>query len=220
MVFLNKVKEFPGEEVTVNKESQSFSIKYLLKSNNNFKAYLVGDIVIQSILTIIPFFSVYALKKFNLPDSAAGGFTMVYMIGMVLGNIIFGIIPDYFGHKVNILALAGSLVLSLLFALWSSSIYAYYLVFICSAVALSIQGISRLAFVLEMVEESKRRFYIAALSSIASPFVLSGFLNGFIIARYGYEIAFIVYSLLSLAVFFWILYMVVDPRKKKKLQAY
>ena len=215
LVFLNKVKEFPGEELKGRKTEQSFSIRYLLSSNKNFKAYLVGDIVVQSILTIIPFFSVYALKKFNLPDAAAGNFTMVYMIGMVLGNIIFGIIPDYLGHKVNILSLAGSLVIALLIALWSSSLYAYYLVFICSAVALSIQGISRLAIILEMVEESKRRFYIAALSSIASPFVLSGFLNGFMINRYGYEFAFVFYAILSVAVFVWILYKVVDPRKKK-----
>jgi len=214
LVFLNKVREFPSEEPEADTKSETFSIRYLLKSNTNFKVYLAGDIVIQSIMTIIPFFSVYALKKFDLPDSAAGSFTTVYMVGMVIGNVVFGIIPDYFGHKVNILAMAASLAAASFFALWSSSIYAYYLVFIFSAIALSILGISRLGIILEMVEESKRRFYIAALSSIASPFVLSGLLNGVIIKHYGYECTFIAYAVLSVAVFFWILFKVVDPRRK------
>jgi MFS family permease len=129
-----------------------------------------------------------------------------------VGNIIFGILPDYFGHKVNILAMAASLAVASLFAYMSQSIYAFYIVFICSAFANSILGISRLAIILEMVEESKRRFYIAALSSIASPFVLSGLLNGYVIRTYGYECMFVVYAVLSAAALVWVLLKVYDPR--------
>jgi MFS family permease len=214
LVFLNKVREFPSEEKSADTSKEKFTIRHLLKSNKNFKAYLAGDIVMQSIFTIVPFFVVYALKRFNLPDAAAGGFTIVYMIGMVVGNIIFGILPDYFGHKVNILAMAASLALASFFAYVSQSIYAFYFVFICSAFANSILGISRLAIILEMVEESKRRFYIAALSSIASPFVLSGLLNGYVIRTYGYECMFVIYTILSIGAFFWVLLEVRDPRAK------
>ena len=206
------MREFPSEENTTDTNSDKFTIGYLLKSNKNFKAYLTGDILIQSIFTIVPFFAVYALKRFSLPDAAAGGFTIVYMVGMVVGNIIFGILPDYFGHKINILTMAASLALASFFAYTSQSLIAFYMVFICSAFANSILGISRLAIILEMVEESKRRFYIAALSSIASPFVLSGLLNGYIIRSYGYECMFIIYAILSFAAFVWILMKVKDPR--------
>ncbi len=214
LVFLNKVREFPSEEKSAGVDKEKFTIGYLLKSNKNFKAYLAGDIVMQSVFTIVPFFSVYALQKFHLPDAAAGGFTMVYMVGMVIGNIIFGILPDHYGHKVNILAMAASLAFASTFAFISQSIYAFYLVFICSAFANSILGISRLAIILEMVDESKRRFYIAALSSIASPFVLSGLLNGYVIKAYGYNTMFIVYAVLSMAAFIWVLLKVTDPRAK------
>jgi MFS family permease len=78
-----------------------------------------------------------------------------------------------------------------------------------------VQGVSRLAFVVEMCSESERPIYIGLLNSITAPIILFGVFGGFLITIIGYVPVFLIYTVISLTAVFWLHKKVTEPRKLK-----
>lgn len=187
--------------------------KKILKENSDFKNFLVADALILMSLTAAGFYAVYAVNKFNLPTSYSGKFTMILMASQVIGNIIFGSLGDYFGHKINIIILAGSSAAASLCAVLFNSALLYGIVFVFVGFTLTLQVISRLALVVEMCNEKDRQVYIALLNTITAPTILFGILGGALITIVGYVPVFLLYILISLMGIFWLIKYVNEPRK-------
>jgi len=78
-------------------------------------------------ITVFAFYAVYGIRKFNLPTSFAGTFTVVQTGSMIAANIIFGVTGDKFGHKLNLLFLSLSSMLSSLIAVAAGNVYVFIL---------------------------------------------------------------------------------------------
>ena len=192
------------------------SSKKILKENLNFKNFLVADALTLMSLTASAFYPVYAIKKFGLPASYAGAFTIILMASQVLGNFLFGYLADFFGHKVNLLILAASSAAASLVAVLANNVLLYGVaVFFFTGCTLTLQGISRLAIVVEMCTESERPFYIGLFNSVTAPTILFGVIGGLLITIIGYVHVFFIYTLISLAAFFWLYKRVKEPRNLK-----
>jgi len=217
--FLNRIEE-PLEEAPGSVKPASFKeillrSKAILKENNDFKNFLVADALILMSLTASSFYAVYAVREFNLPTSYAGAFTMILMAGQLIGNFIFGYLADYSGHKINILILAACSAAASLCAVFANNILAYGIVFFFTGCTLALQGISRLALVVEMCGETERPIYIGLLNSITAPTILFGLVGGLLITVVGYVPVFLIYTLISLTAVFWLYKKVNEPRKLK-----
>lgn len=226
--FLNKLKEREqtvpltlSTETPVEK-TKAVSIKeiisrskIILNENRDFKNFMIADALILMSLTASAFYAVYAIQKFNLPTAYAGTFTIILMASQVFGNFIFGYIADFFGHKINILILAASSAAASLTAAFANNVLFYGVVFFFVGCAVTLQGISRLAIVVEMCNESERPIYIGLLNSVTSPTVLFGLIGGSLITVIGFFPVFIIYALISLTAVFWLYKRVNEPRKLK-----
>jgi MFS family permease len=216
--FLKNVREpeekiEPGYlQVGIKKFQKAIS---LIKENERLRNYLIADSLLLMSLTASAFYEVYAIRKFELPTSYAGSFTIILMGGMVLGNIIFGYIGDVFGHKVNLTIMAASLVLANFTALVSINPLTYGIVFLFVAFAQGLQGISRLAFVVELTGETNTTMYASLLNSATAPTAIFGIIAGAIISITGYPIVFIIYGLISIFAIYWIYKKVIDPREAR-----
>ena len=216
--FLNSVEESsetPADSKQVSFKEVISQSKEILRRNKDFKNYLLADALVLMSLTASSFYAVYAVTKFNLPTSYAGAFTIILMAGQLLGNFIFGYLADYFGHKINILILAAASAAASLSAVFANNILAFGVVFFFTGCSLALQGISRLALVVEMCSERERPIYVSLLNTVTAPTILFGILGGFLITIIGYVPVFLIYTLISLAAIYWLHKKVNEPRKLK-----
>ncbi|HSP87812.1 MAG TPA: MFS transporter [Ignavibacteriaceae bacterium] len=189
--------------------------KKILKENSDFKNFMIADALILMALTASAFYAVYAIRKFNLPSAYAGTFTIILMASQVFGNFIFGYLADFFGHKINIIILAASSAAASICAAFANNVLLYGVVFFFVGCTITLQGISRLAIVVEMCNESERPIYIGLLNTITAPTVLFGIIGGLLITFFGYVPVFIVYAVISLTAVYWLYKKVNEPRKLK-----
>ena len=218
--FLRQIKE-PGsivnEEIKIKHIKRLSRAKKIFNENRNFKNFVIADALYLISLTIFAFFAVYGIKKFNLPTYYVGHFTIVLMGSMVLGNIIFGYTGDTFGHKNNLILLSLSSMAASLTAITANNILIFGFVFVFMGCSTAIQGISRLAFVVEVCNESERSFYISLLNTITAPALLFGIVSGTLITVFGFELVFLINALLASAAAIWLYKKVEDPRQQRIL---
>jgi MFS family permease len=214
-IFLARITEQPTviDEKTETRMNIFADAKKIIRGDRNFRNFLFADGFILMSLAASSFYSVYAIERFSLPPSYAGTFTAIVMITNMAANIVFGIIADSYGHKVNLLAFALCSALAGLFAIISTNILMYGLVFFFLSCATQIQAISRLPFVAEMCKENERPVYVGIVNTITAPTVLIGLLFGWFVPRIGYASIFVVTSLLAVNSFLILYRFVAEPRK-------
>jgi MFS family permease len=214
--YLRQVKEpvsLKNEGIEVTRIKRFSRAKKKFKENKNFRNFVIGDAMYLISITIFAFYAVYGIKKFNLPTSYVGNFTIVLMGSMVLCNIIFGYLGDSFGHKSNLIMLSISSMAASIIAVTSNNILIYGLVFVFMGCATAIQGISRLAFVVEVCNESERSFYISLLNTVTSPALFFGLISGIVISIAGFGLVFLMNALLAGGAAIWLYKNVEEPRK-------
>ena len=212
---VNEPEEVINEELIISKVKKFERITNVIKEKKNFRNYLIVDGLLLIGLTSSAFFAVYAIEKFKLSTSYAGSFTIVFMASIVIGNIIFGYMADLFGHKINLMIMAAALLLANLSAIVATNSLTFGGVFFFFALAQSIQGISRVAFVVELGEEKERTLYSSLLNSITAPALLFGIFAGIFISIIGYPLVFLLYMIISGYAVYYLYKKVEDPRVVK-----
>ena len=185
----------------------------ILRARKNYRNFLIADALQIAAGMGAAFFTVHALTKFDLPDAEAGTFTIVMMSSMIAGSLLFGLLADRFGHRVNLLVSAAATVAACGGALLAPGRETYLCVFVFSALTSSLGVISRLPFMAELCSEEDRPTLVALANMITAPFVLSGVIAGWAANSVGYEPVFIVAGCLGLVAFLWLSMMVKEPRR-------
>lgn len=213
-LFLMQLREEIPSPVKTQTSYMTFirRLPNILKTQKNFRNFLIGDALLIAALMADAFYTIAAIKKFHLSDGYAGQFLMVVMLSMIIGNLFFGHLADQFGHRLNLILAAISIVFACLFSLLSPTVFVYRIVFIFTAFTTSLIQISRLAIIAELSGENERSTYIALTNLLTSPFILSGLLGGWLADRYDYYMVFILSMMLAITAAFWFIWMVREPR--------
>ncbi len=190
--------------------------RVIFERDKIFRNFLLADAFTLMSMTASSFYAVYAIQEFNLIPSFAGTFTVIVMASMAAGNIVFGFLPDAFGHKWNLMLLAGASAAASLVAATAGNVLVYGLAFFFMAWTLSIQGISRLSFVAELCSESDRPVYIALLNSMTAPTVAVGIFFGWVAREYGFPLMFGLSFTFGLLAVLWLYFAVPDPRSLRR----
>ena len=215
-IFLAMTKEPRVKTNTAPVSNRDFwkHLPNIVRSDPNFRRYLVTQIFTGSGNMAIGFLAVYAVQRWSLPDSQAGGFTIAMLVGQSLGNLFLGWLSDRTGHKL-------SLEICVLITAVGAGIAAlapqgnwFYLVFFMigfSAAGLMLSGIS---IVFEFCEPDTRPTYIGitntfrGLVAIAMPLI-----GGWLAKSQGYPIMFGVTFAVSLVGLILLHFWVKEPRK-------
>lgn len=113
----------------------------IVRDDQNFRRYLISQAMITGSTIALGFLAVYAVQRWNLPDSYAGLFTTSMLVGQALGNLVFGWLSDRKGNKlvlelgvlVNVMAVGLAFVAPrpewfyAVFALTGTSIASFYM---------------------------------------------------------------------------------------------
>lgn len=144
------------------------------------------------------FYVVFARERLGLPESAIGVFTIAFMVGGLIGILLFGWLASRYGTRqvVNATCLlqAAATIIALLLAI--SGLAATTLTYTALAIAIAVNGasirathIGFLSYVQDNTPERDRAIYVGALSTIGGVASLLPLLGGLVIdliTRSGY----------------------------------
>jgi MFS family permease len=211
-LFLVSLKE-PQDVVPEPTPSPAFGGMFrILRSDRNLRNFLVADALQISAGMGLAFFTVNAIRKFSLPDSSAGTFTVLMMVSIIAAGVVFGPLGDRYGHKLNLLVAAGATFVSGVTAIAAPDPVTYGVVFVAAALSLGLVTISRLPLLAELSVDAERPTVIALANMVTSPFVFWGIAGGAIADLAGYEWVFALASCFALAALLWLSLMVREPR--------
>jgi MFS family permease len=187
----------------------------VLRTNREFKRFMVSSVVLVIANMPIGFFTVYALKRFGAGEELVGEFTLSMMFTMVISALVAGLIADRFGNKRALIIAAVGMLLASAWALVAPSQGWFRLVFIFLGFNVGTEMMARYNISAEYGPVEERSTYIALMNTILAPFYLSGLVGGWISDQFGYPVLFGVGCLFSLAGLYLLLWRVRDPRWMK-----
>ncbi len=185
----------------------------LLKKDKNFSSFLIATILLSCGGMATTFFAVHAMNRLTLPDSQIGIFTLLLLAGQTISSILWGYLGDKKGYKL-VMELGTLLtILSIPFAIVSTSIYLFYVVFFILGCGFSASIISSMGVVLEFSTPEMRPTYIALSNTIRAPFMsLSPLLGGFLADRVGFPPVFVITIFILLVGVLYLAFLVKEPR--------
>ena len=165
----------------------------ILKKDANFRLYLIARSISFIGNMATAFIAVYAIKAFALPDEQAAVFTGVILASGVLGYAFWGAVGDRIGPKKIVVLSFLCWFAALLVAIFSKSIWLYYLVFALFGLYQSGVGVGDSMLIMELGEESLRPTYLGMGRTLTGSFLLlAPVLAGSLVARFDYNVMFVV----------------------------
>lgn len=214
--FLNATREPLRQplEDPVNLTPLWTDVKRILKSDHQFRNFLISRIISQFGMMAFAFYTVYAVKILKMDTITIGVMTSILMITQVVANPTLGRLADKWSRKW-VLVLGGiTAVASAVFALIIKDAALFSLVFILNGVANTCFWTIGLAISLEFGQESNRPTYVGMSNSLIAPStILAPFLGGLLADGFGYPITFVVSAILGMISIVTLTLLVKDPAK-------
>jgi len=208
------------EPAQVNREPAISQREYwrrlpsILRADPSFRRYLFVQIVVGLGGMAVGFLAVYAVKRWQLPDSQAGSFTASMLAGQALSNLLFGVLADRKGHKLvlELAALAGTLAAGL--ASLAPAPAWFYAVFALTGASFAGFMLSGIMIVFEFSTPDVRPTYIGLSNTVSG--VAAGvapLLGGWLAGALGYRGLFAIAFVIGLAGFALLRWSVREPRR-------
>lgn len=184
----------------------------LLRNDANFRRFLMARLLMALGGMGTGFLMVSAVQQWDIPDSRAGIYTAVMLIGQTSANLAFGILADRKGHKLSLELGSVAAFLGYLMAWLAAAPGWYYAVFFLLGVASAAVLVSGILVVLEFSAQDRRPTYVGiantgvGLAGMVAPLIGAG------LAMVSYDLLFAVaaaVSLLAAGLFRW---QVREPR--------
>jgi len=185
----------------------------ILRSNRNFRRYLVSRGLYVFGFTAMAYLAVYALQTFQLSAQYAGIFSGVMLGGALLGNIIGGALSDRYGSKATLLFASLTWAAALLTALLAPTWEAFLLVFAILGMSNSANTVGDLSIAMDFSTGVERPVYVGTARTVAGLITIpTPFIAGLLVQSGGYKVmmaACLAFTLLSILVLWR---MVQEPR--------
>ncbi|MGC9328131.1 MAG: MFS transporter [Candidatus Hinthialibacter sp.] len=187
-------------------------VPQILQSDNDFRWFLAVKAGMLLSLISFGFYSVYAIKRFDLPASEAGAFVRYYMFGAIGWSFLFGYLADRFGHRINVILFCFIVIFQSAAALLAPSATLFKVIFLFLGANRSIQIITFVAMPMEYADSRDRPTYYALSNTLLAPFYLSALLGGFLIPFIGYRGLFVLAAGFAFLTSLGAVFFIRDPR--------
>jgi len=186
----------------------------IVKSDDNYRNFLVVQILGGAGALGLPFYVLYAKDILHIELKMVGIFLMAQMIGSVVSNILWAYLSDFAGNKrvVQLSTLLG-IVPPLIVLLTPHQFPALFiLLFIVIGFFVAGKVIGKTNFLLDIAPPKERPLYIGINGTLNIPVMLFPLLGGIIVQHISYTFLFIVTTLLILVGLF-LSFTLKEPRK-------
>lgn len=200
--------------VTGNQGDLRYNVRIILRRDANFRWFLVARVLAQLAYMAVGFYTIYAVRIYQMDEQTIGVMTGVLLLGVTVANPLIGWMGDRFGHR-RIMTL-GSVVMALsaALAIFAPAVGWFYAVFGLAGFAQAVLWTTTMAMTVEFGQDDERPYYIGLANTLTAPTtILSPILGGWLVDTLGFH------SMFSVAVVAGVLAVVVlqttvlDPRR-------
>jgi MFS family permease len=186
----------------------------IIRADPNFRRYLLSQIVNTLAGMAVGFLAVYAVERWQLPDSQAGSFTASMLIGQSLSNLLFGVLADRYGHKMvlELSTLCSALAVGL--ASLAPAPAWFYAVFALIGASTAGFMLSGMMIAFEFSSPDMRPTYIGLNNTVGGvAAAIAPLIGGWLAGAMGYRVLFFVAFAIGLAGFAILRWWVREPRQ-------
>ncbi len=215
MWFLGRTRE-PSHDVPERTEAQRIgwrSMVSILQRDGNFRWFLLARALTSVALIAVSFYTIYAVRTFNVPETTVGLLTGVMTLSQTIANPIFGWLGDRWGHRSMYAIGALMMSVSAGMALFATDITWFYVAFALAGAANATFWAVAITLTLEFGETHEKPIYIGLANTLVAPVsLLAPVVGGALAGQFGFQSTFllsVVAGLLTMIVLQFALY---DPR--------
>jgi MFS family permease len=211
---MSRTREPVSTQSSVIQTKREFweSLSMILRSDKNFRYFVIARMLSQLALMPLPFYTLYAVHKYAMPETSIGLVTSLLMITQTIAGLVLGLTGDRWGHKLVLqIGCLGCTVSSVL-ACIAPNVNWYYLVFIGAGIGMvALQNIAAV-MTLEFGNHSQRPAYIGLGNTLVAPAtILAPILGGWIVDNIDYRATFLVAAIGGIVTTLFLLIGVRNP---------
>lgn len=186
----------------------------LIRRDHNLSWYLIARACGAAGSMATAFYTVYALRAWDVPAWWVAAFTSVLLAGQIVGNLGFGVLADRAGHRFVFVGGMMAGAAGNLLALLAPSVEAFAVVFALAGIQGASVSVSGLNVLLEFAPSAEERpTYVGIGSTLLAPmFFAAPLAAGLLADRLGFAAVFSVAAASWLAGLAILLTRVRDPR--------
>jgi len=191
------------------------SLPDVLRRDRNFRMYLLAQITFALSSMATGFLTVYAVQRWGLPDSQAGGFIIALQVGLTLANLFFGFLADKKGHKLNLEICWFLYLLLLVLAVLAPDYTWFYLIFFLSGAVNAGTLISGFSIVYEFTDAENRPTYIGLANTIPGIMVaVAPLIGGWLVEMVDFQVMFLIAAAAAITSWVVLRFGVKEPRRE------
>lgn len=215
-IFLSLTREpaIQSSKLPVSQLDYLSFLPEILRRDNNFRMYLLSQIVFSLSGMSTGFLAVYALETWSMSDAVASGFTVALQIGLALANLFFGFLADRKGHKLSLEICLTLSILSVALAVLAPSPLWFFPIFFLRGAVNAGTFISGFSIVYEFTNAENRATYIGLANTI--PGIAGGIaplIGGWLAGAISYQAMFILSVVIGIISWALLRFAVREPRK-------
>jgi MFS family permease len=193
------VEEMPSPVSTPVHLSDLFSrVRFIVAGNRLFRKFLIASALLTISFSSVAFFTIAAMKRFDVSEYAVGIFTILMIVGQIISGVLLGWLADTKGTKSALVVCGASLLLAIATAWLAQSVNWFYFVFLFFGINVGAETAMRYNFAVECAPEGERPMYVGLMNAWFAPFYLITPFAGWLCASYGYNIVFILSLIVGL----------------------
>lgn len=215
-VFLALTREPESAPITpdIHGGSLWLHLRSILGRDINFRWFLLARASMLFTLIGMNFYTIFAVRRYELNAEIIGLMTGVLMISQTVVNPIAGWLGDRIGHRMMFIASALAFLVANSIAMTATDPNWLYLVFALAGAGNSVFFTSMLTLTLTFGKEHERPYYIGLGNTLLAPITLgTPLLGGLIVDVVSYEAMF---GLTIAAAIFTVLVLVLRVRDEKQ----
>jgi MFS family permease len=185
----------------------------ILRRDGNFRWLLLAKVFTACATVGVSFYSLYAVQRFNAPESTLGIMTGVLTLSQMSANLAFGWLGDRWGHR-RMYAIGGLMIaFSAALAVLAPSVGWFYLVFALAGAARASFWAVTIALTLEFGTQTEKPVYIGMANTLIAPVTIGApLLGGSLAEQFGYPPLFIICAVAGVLTALVLFLFVYDPR--------
>jgi len=186
------VEEMPSPVSTPVRLSDLFSrVRTIIVVNHIYKKFLFASALLTISFSSVAFFTITAMKRFNISEYIVGIFTILMITGQIVSGLFLGWLADTKGTKSALVVCGTSLLLAIVLAWVAQSVNWFYFVFLFFGINVGAETAMRYNFAVECAPNGERPMFVGLMNAWFAPFYLITPFAGWLSASYGYNYVFV-----------------------------
>ncbi len=185
----------------------------ILRADQNFRWFLTARGLTALSLTVISFYTIYGIRRFEMSPELVGLLTSVLLVSNTLSSSVIGSIGDRWGHRRVLIVSNILTVLSIGIALAAPDVSWFFLVFALTGFVNSSQWSTIMTITVQFSSVAERPFYIGMANTLIAPVtVFAPIIGGWLVDAVSFELTFGIFALAGLLSVLVYVIPMKDPR--------